>query len=329
MIRRLACVTVCVVSFCAAGAMPVIYSTDLYHPHNDPDDHYDLLTIFSLPELDVRAVIIDMGAPGKGRPALGAMAQIGALRGKQPPVATGLIENLASPEDTARERPAEEQAGVELILKTLRDAREPVTLFAVGSMRDMAAAYNREPALFREKVGRFYVNAGDTRGKMEYNVQIDPVAYNRIMTSGLPLYWTPCFGDGGYGSFWQFRQGDVLATAPREVQSFFLYMFSKSGDTDAVGYLKKEPDAALLAKVSGEDRAMWCTASFLDAAGRTDSTFCYEMKRVALAPDGTSVLAPDGALKLLTIRVKQPEAYPAAMTRVLRKCAEMPVAPEK
>lgn len=316
----------CITAFSNAIAVPVIYSTDLYHPHNDPDDHYDLLTLFSLPELDISAIIIDMGETGRGRAGQVAVAQICALRGKNTPVAAGLIGNLASPEDTALNRSAEEQAGIELILKSLREASEPVTLFAVGSLRDMAAAYNRAPALFKEKVGRFYINAGDTRGKVEYNVGIEAVAYNRMMTSGLPIYWTPCFGDAGYGSFWQFRQGEVLRTAPKEVQNFFLYMFSKSNDPDALAYLHREPDADLLDRVCGEDRAMWCTAAFLDAAGRTDPTFCYKTENVALAPDGTTLLSPDGSLRLKTIQVNLPQDYPAAMTRVLRRCAEMPVA---
>ena len=41
--------------------IPVIYSTDLLHPHDDPDDHYDLATLFSLPEFDVRGIVLDLG----------------------------------------------------------------------------------------------------------------------------------------------------------------------------------------------------------------------------------------------------------------------------
>ena len=38
----LMCIWTCPAA-CGAG-MPVIYSTDLYHPHDDPDDHFDLAT---------------------------------------------------------------------------------------------------------------------------------------------------------------------------------------------------------------------------------------------------------------------------------------------
>jgi hypothetical protein len=43
------------------SSVPVIYSTDLFHPPDDPDDHVDLATLFALPELDVRAIILDLG----------------------------------------------------------------------------------------------------------------------------------------------------------------------------------------------------------------------------------------------------------------------------
>ena len=52
----------------AVDTVPIIYTTDLYHPHDDPDDHFDLATLFALPEFDIRAIVIDMGARGEGRP---------------------------------------------------------------------------------------------------------------------------------------------------------------------------------------------------------------------------------------------------------------------
>ena len=33
----------------SAFGVPVIYCTDLFHPHDDPDDHFDLATLFALP----------------------------------------------------------------------------------------------------------------------------------------------------------------------------------------------------------------------------------------------------------------------------------------
>ena len=43
-------------------AQKVIHITDLYHPHQDPDDHFDLAQIFALAkqgDLEVLQVMID------------------------------------------------------------------------------------------------------------------------------------------------------------------------------------------------------------------------------------------------------------------------------
>ena len=78
-----------------------------------------------------------------------------------------------------------------------------MVLFTTGSLRDVAAAYNREPELLRDKVRALYFNAGNGPGgpQNEWNVTLDPTAYQRIFESGLPLYWCPCFGKDGYQTY--------------------------------------------------------------------------------------------------------------------------------
>ncbi len=56
----------------AADRVPLIYCTDLYHPHDDFDDHIDLATVFAIPALDVKAMLLDKGdrqtkSPGASR----------------------------------------------------------------------------------------------------------------------------------------------------------------------------------------------------------------------------------------------------------------------
>ena len=34
--------------------VPLVCGTDLFHPHDDPDDHFDLATVFAIQEFDVR-----------------------------------------------------------------------------------------------------------------------------------------------------------------------------------------------------------------------------------------------------------------------------------
>ena len=40
--------------------IPLIHITDMYHPPQDPDDHFDLATIAALPEFDLQGVILDV-----------------------------------------------------------------------------------------------------------------------------------------------------------------------------------------------------------------------------------------------------------------------------
>ena len=39
--------------------IPIIDVTDLYHPHQDCGDNFDLVAPHALPEIDLRAVILD------------------------------------------------------------------------------------------------------------------------------------------------------------------------------------------------------------------------------------------------------------------------------
>ena len=143
------------------GRIPVIYSTDLHHPHIDPDDHFDLATLFALKELDVRGIVLDCGAQQQKAPGSVPVRQMLRLTDRSVPYAIGLASPLQSPEDRGLDQPADYQGGVELILTALRQSSEPVTLFTTGSLRDVAAALNREPDLLLRKVARLYVNAGN------------------------------------------------------------------------------------------------------------------------------------------------------------------------
>jgi len=262
----------------AATKIPVLYSTDLHHPHMDPDDHFDLATLFSLPELDVRGIVLDCGSHQLKAPGSIPVKQMLHLTGRQYPYAIGLGHALRSPDDDGSEQPDEFQRGVRLILDVLRESPEPVTVFTTGSLRDVAAAFNRQPELLRRKIGRLYVNIGnpavgaDSR-QWEYNVKLDRSAYCCIMRSGLPIYWCPCF-DGGIwqrgrqGTYWKFVHARVLESAPRQLQNWFLYALTKPSGVDPVDYLTKQQDLDARVRVWKMPRNMWCTAPFLHAVGR-------------------------------------------------------------
>ena len=299
----------------ALSAVPILYSTDLYHPADDPDDHFDLLTLFGMAEFDIRGVVIDLGSRGKDRPASGALQQAMTLSGKTPPYATGLAANLESAADTGAQQPTETQGGVELTLRVLREAAAPMVLFATGSLRDFAAAYNRDPRLFESKVAALYINAGHSDGDQEWNVELDPAAYVRLLRSGLPIYWIPCFGER-HGSYWKFRHEAVLAQQDASVQRFFLYMLTQS-KAEPLEYLRLPPAEDAIQRFWPEDRNMWCTGAFLHAAGRRGETWGFAIRHVLVEDSGRTRIVESGGIPLQTFEVRDPEKYPSAMVDAL------------
>lgn len=315
--------------------VPLIYSTDLFHPHDDPDDHLDLATVFALPEFDVRAVLLDQGerqSKSSGRVPLDQMSK---LTGRRIVSAIGLSGKLESPSDTGRSQPAAFQGAIELLLKTLRESREPVTIIQVGSARDIVAAFNREPALFRARVKAIYVNAGNAApGGKEWNVTLDPHAYVGLLRSGLPLYLAPCFPkDSPHASFWMLSSyGSAFEGAPPSLQSFFLYALQK------IDPAQMDPIAALSqgsrswrGSVWSKAKEMWCTASFLHAAGREKDArgvFRFVPVRIDVGNDGLirklEFSAPDTRTRVL--ERADVSAYESAMNASLRRLfARFPV----
>jgi hypothetical protein len=200
------------------------------------------------------------------------------LTGRKIPFAIGLSDRLSSPEDAGLDQAERFQHAVRLILDTLRRSTEQVCVFTTGSVRDVAAAFNREPELLRAKVKRLYINignpaVGDQSRKYEYNVNLDRNAYVCVMNSGLPVYWCPCF-DGGiwdrgrFGTYWKFQQSQVLEHVPRRLQNWFIYALTKPPVADPIAFLSQPQQRETRDQVWKIPRNMWCTAPFLHAAGR-------------------------------------------------------------
>jgi len=272
----------------AAGAqpsIPIIHYTDLFHPPDDPDDHVDLATLFALPELDIRAIILDLGHNQRAKPGEIPVKQMMALTGKKVAYAVGLAGPLRYPEDKAENQSRRMADGVELILRVLRESDQKVIINATGSMRDVAAAFNRDEALVRSKVARIYMNAGNSApGDVEWNTVLDPQAYIRMMRSDLPVYWCPCFGGRigtglsgpgearfrEYQTHWKFRQADVYESLATPLQNFLLYALGHKVVSldDPIAYLSRNPEPELKQREWVQTRHMWCTGPMIHAAGR-------------------------------------------------------------
>jgi len=339
----------------AGRRVPIIYSSDLFHPHDDPDDHFDLATLFAVREFDIRAILLDQGDRQLERPGAVPLRQIMNLTGRRVSSAIGRGRKLRSPEDKALDQPEPFQAGVQLFLRALRESKEPVTVLQTGSLRDIAAAFNREPGLLREKVARLYLNSGHAGGDKEYNVDLDPHAYVRVMRSGLPIYWVPCFGPQGYGSLWKFRHDLVLAAVSPRLQNFFIYALARVSPEklDPIAALSGGLDPAARTAMWTQERNMWSTASLLHAAGweptrSSDGSWrltplasenvsgregvgapattapssrivWFEKRRVRLDADGETRFDDQaGDLDIVVFRRGDEAAYNAAMTAALR-----------
>ncbi|HWI60184.1 MAG TPA: nucleoside hydrolase, partial [Bacillota bacterium] len=266
--------------------IPVIYCTDLFHPYDDPDDHFDLATIYAMPELDLKGIVLDQGEKQLQKPGKTPVSQMNQLTGRNVPAVPGLAHKLKSPSDQALDQ-AGFQQGVQFILDTLKQSSVPVMIAAVGSVRDIAAAFNRDPALFRAKVGKVLVFIGEASEPKyrEYNVELDPHAYIGLMRSGLPIYWVPCF-DGGvwqnrdHASFWQARHADLLQGAAPGLIQCFIYALEQE-KADPLAFLAQPPAPERQKRLLAGTRNLWCTAIFGVLA---DKTAAFDGSRYLLVP---------------------------------------------
>jgi len=248
--------------------IPVIYSTDLFHPHDDPDDHFDIVTLYAMPEIDIRAIILDQGAKQDKRPGRIPIQQLNRLLNNDVPFEIGLSKPLKNPLDQARNEPEKYQKGVDLIIRVLRNVPKTVSIITVGSLRDVAAAFNREPELFKRKLKKLIIFIGDAQGAFtEYNVSLDPKAYSRIMNSGLPVYWVPSFDgglwkNGGNASFWRANQAELLKNVSGSLANFFIYALQRKHENDPIQFLYRKVTDARKNKIMKGVRNLWCAAIF-------------------------------------------------------------------
>jgi hypothetical protein len=268
---------------------PFLHVTDLYRPHLDPDDHWDLACVYTLAhrgDIELKDIVIDYPPAGRKEcnPDIAAVAQMNRITGLSVPVAVGSPHPMKSRGDTQPYATPSDLQGVKMILDTLRTSDRPVVITVTGSSRDVAVAGKKAPDLFAAKCAGVYLNAGtgspdgNLPARLEYNVRLDKVAYAAMFDLPCPLYWLPCFegteSDGGpmvreYASHYVFRQGEILPRLSPPVRNYFACMFGRCADNNWLGYLTRTPDETLLAEQAGKDRHMWCTAGLFHAAGYT------------------------------------------------------------
>ena len=266
--------------------IPVLHATDLFRPHMDPDDHWDLACVYALAhlgEIDLKAVVIDF--PPKDRdPDVAAIAQLNYITHLTAPAVVGSRLPLKSRDDVQSYAGPTDHSAAGLVLEVLRTSAEPVIINITGCCRDIAIAGKRDPGLFSRKCAGIYLNAGTgspdktIAAKAEYNVSLDRIAYAAIFDLPCPVYWMPCFEQmqspwevREFGTFYRFRQAEILPHLSDKMQNYFAYMLGKITTTKWLQYLTGKKDSNLLAECGRNFRNMWCTGGFLHAVGKTAS----------------------------------------------------------
>jgi hypothetical protein len=331
---------------------PFIHVTDLYRPHLDPDDHWDLACAYALAhrgDIELRGIVVDYPPSGQKacNPDIVAVAQMNRITGLAVPVAVGSPHPMKSRDDAQPYATESDLQGVRLILDTLRTSDRPVIITVTGSSRDVAVAGRKAPDLFAAKCAGVYLNAGtgapdqNLPVKLEYNVTLDKAAYAALFDLPCPVYWLPCFegteSDGGpvvraYASHYVFRQGEILPRLSPRVRSYFACMFGRYTDSNWLGYLTRAPDETLLVEHAGRDRHMWCTAGLFHAAGyavsstgeplprdqASDAVCEFEPIQITCGADGVTRWRHDAQSKNRSVlHVRARDSYQAALTRAM------------
>jgi hypothetical protein len=266
--------------------IPLIHTTDLYDPPQDPDDQIDLATVFALEEYDLRGVVLDITEkflhPKPGgwdiarKPGFESVARMARMTGKAMPVAQGPHRPLSDPRDTCGDAPDEEQAGIRMILRLLEDSREPVLISVTGSPRTVTAAYNRDPTLLREKTRAVLLNAGSTGGtKGEWNVGLDLQAYIGLWRSDLPIRWYPPGTESGAfnpsderGTYYRAPQAELFRDLPPALGRYIADALAIPPPEGVPRAKEEDGDGPRWQAILGQTRNLWSTASLVMGAGR-------------------------------------------------------------
>jgi hypothetical protein len=326
---------------------PVIHMTDLFHPHGDPDDHFDLACVFSLAlqgMIELKGVGIDYPpAFRKGDPDIMAVAQLNRICGLNVPVCIGSTKLLSKKDDTLPDLSRRDSVCIRWLIEMLEKSDRPVAITVVGSATDVAIAAHREPELFRTKCSGIYLNSGGSHQSdpdmLEFNVKLNPVAYAALFDLPCPIYWFPCWHlteeriSGEWGTFYWMPHKEAFENVNSSIIPFFWYMFSQSQDPHWLRMLSAMPPEAEWSKILKERRGMWSTASLLMLAGLTvtksgkivsaeetgeNVLFRMEPVKVQCEENGHMVWAlTDKPTNSFIFHVLDVAAYPAAMTKTV------------
>lgn len=330
----------------------LLHQTDLFRPYIDPDDHWDLACVYALAasgQLELGGVLVDFPPdhyPGRS-PDVTGVAQLSYLTGLPTHMAVGSSMPYTHDRASLNALSRRDRAGAEFILKYLRDSYGPAYISIVGSCRDLAVAAKLDPDLFHDKCTGIYLNAGTghpdvakQRGT-EYNVELNAAAYAATFDIPCPIYWMPCFETmrdstdrkvERFGTFYHFKQSDVLPKLSPALQSYFTYSLEARTDARYLQpLLAPQSDASSWFTIHA-DRLMWSTAGFfhmlsqsVDKVGKIiagsnedDAIFGFLPVDIKCDPNGVTTWTNAGAdSNRFLFEVKNPDSYASAMTAAM------------
>ncbi|MGE4563916.1 MAG: hypothetical protein AB7F32_03520 [Victivallaceae bacterium] len=309
--------------------IPVIDCTDLYHPHQDPGDNFDLVAAYGLPEVDLRAVVLDVterfrlppgvrGEDGQAtdtggprEPGVIPVTQLNYIFGRAVPYGVSPFHPMDSTGDKMENANAYFDSAINLILDTLRASREKVDILIFCSCRAVAAAFNREPGLFRQKVNCIHLSIGTSSGDifdvdwnkcerlplapgspgyLEWNVTLDPHAFVALLRSGLPLALYPCASDRGpfaldkFNTFYHLPDLGFVGRMRKELASYLCYAFGRKNRVDFLRAVTENPPPAELAGLARQPHKVWESAIWQ----------CVTCRKLVRRADGSYRMIPAG-----------------------------------
>ena len=305
--------------------IPVIDVTDMYIPASDWGDNFDLVTAYGLPEIDLKAVILDITQTERKAwtrdPGIIAVEQLNYIFDRNVPFAVGPFEKMRSLDDKMLDAPAYEQQGVKLLLQTLRDSPDPVTILSFGSLRPIAVAFNREPALFHSKVAAIHISAGTVYADLksvpfvdhpcvcdgpkfnrEWNVDLDPLAFIRMLRSDLPIALYPCAQRYGadkldpHDSYWLMPNLEFVQQMNPKLQRYLGFVFGGANRLDflkAIDFGLSDAENTAAAEALKKPHNVWETAIWIEASHRKlvkHSDGSYEIIPAESIQEGDSIL---------------------------------------
>ena len=271
----------------------IINVTDLYFPPQDPGDNFDIVTAYLLPEIELKAIILDVtekyrhqryyldhDVHTKREAGIIAIHQMNYITDRNVPYGVSPYSKMKRKDDPMSDVPNYQQTGIELLLQTLQDADEPIEILIFSSVKTVAAAFNRNKNLFYDKVKRIHISAGASSSDfLEWNVELDPLAMARLMESDLPIVIYPCATDKGpfdcgqYNSFWKLLNLNFIREMTPKLKRYLGFAFLSIDDGlqaryDFLRAMDEDFSEDEMRKVYALTHNVWETAVWIEVAKR-------------------------------------------------------------